>query len=293
MSNRKNSLFNTVFILATIFTLSSSVQAEGFFSKLLGGSKSGADFKALMSHVPAETSYLLTNKKAIPDEVMEFHIKRGKEMIAMASKMQGTKASDASDSVQKFFDALMEDYSDLLSKDKFEDTGLSLKANGLIYGYQMLPVMRLGFADKEKLMAMIKRAEEKSGYKVDLTKCGELDCFTNSNDNGDFSVALVFLDDHLAVSVYSPDKKQQMMDHLIGKADPKEAYSEDKWDAFLKENEYQGFGDGFINLKKIYSKAKPLIAAGMRDKIDEKEIEGCLAVIEQHLDNVSEILIGT
>ncbi len=293
MGNRKNSLFNTVFILATIFPLSSSVQAEGFFSKLLGGSKSGADFKALMSHVPAETSYLLTNKKAIPDEVMEFHIKRGKEMIAMASKMQGTKASDTSEGVQKFFDALMEDYSDLLSKDKIEDTGLSLKANSLIYGYQMLPVMRLGFADKEKLMEMIKRAEEKSGYKVDLTKCGELDCFINSNDNVDFSVALVFLDDHLAASVYSPDKKQQMMDHLIGKADPKEAYSEDKWDAFLKENEYQGFGDGFINLKKIYSKAKPLIAAGMRDKIDEKEIEGCLAVIEQHLVNVSEILIGT
>ena len=293
MSKRKRFLFNTVLVVAFIFTYISSAHAEGFFSNLFGGSKGGANFKTLMSHVPADTPYLLANKKAIPDEVMEFHMKRGKDMMSMVSNIQGKRASDSNEGVQKFFNALMEDYSDLLSKDKFEDTGLSLKANSLIYGYQMLPVMRVSFADKEKLMAMIKRAEEKSGYKVDFSKCGDLDCFTSSNGKGDFSVALVFLNNHIAVSVYSPDKKDEIMNHLSGKADPADSYSVDKWDAFLKENDYQGYGDGFINLKNIYGMAKPLIATGMKDKVDDKEVEGCLAVIEQHLDNVPEILIGT
>ena len=249
MSKRKRFLFNTVLVVASIFTYISSAHAEGFFSNLFGGSKSGANFKTLMSHVPADTPYLLANKKAIPDEVMEFHMKRGKDMMSMVSNMQGKRASDSNEGVQKFFNALMEDYSDLLAKDKFEDTGLSLKANSLIYGYQMLPVMRVSFTDKEKLMAMIKRAEEKSGYKVDFSKCGDLDCFTSSNGKGDFSVALVFLNNHIAVSVYSPDKKDEIMNHLTGKADPADSYSVDKWDAFLKDNDYQGYGDGFINLK--------------------------------------------
>ena len=119
MKETKNILFTSIFVLAVVITQTSSAQAEGFFSKLLGGSKGGANFKSLMTHVPADTSYLLTNKKAIPDEVMEFHMKRGKDMMTMVSNMQGKRASDSNEGVQKFFNALMEDYSDLLTKDKF------------------------------------------------------------------------------------------------------------------------------------------------------------------------------
>ena len=282
-------LISLILAITSALTITSHVQAEGFFSKLLGGSKK-ADFNSLLSHVPADTSYLLANKKAIPKEVMEFRLNRGKGIIEMFSK---AKKEGSNDGAWKFFVTLMEDYNDLLAKDKFEESGLSLDANSMVYGYEMLPVMRLSFADKDKLMEMIKRAETKSGYKVDLKKCGKSDCFTSTNVKGDFSLALVFLEDHLAASVFSPDKKEQIMSHLIGKADPKEAFSTEKWDAFLKENDYTGFGDGFIKLKNIFNKTKPLIAAGMMDKIDEKEVEGCLAVAAMHVDNIPEVLFGT
>lgn len=283
-------------LMAIVLSATTTAHAEGFFSKLLGGgSKSGADFKSLMSHVPADTSYLLTNKNAVPGEVMESHMKRGKDMMTMVSKAQASKKSKASSdkAVEKFFNALMEDYSGLLANDKFEETGLSLKANSMIYGYDMLPVLRISVADKEKIMAMIKRAEEKSSYKVALAKCGDFDCFTGINEKGDATVAIVMLEDHLAATVFPADRKEAMMSHITGKADPKESYSVDKWDDFLKENNYAGYGDGFINLQNIYKKAKPLITAGMADKIDEKEIAGCSAVIEQHIDNIPQILLGT
>ncbi len=292
-------LSGTALALAVSFSAVSttSVNAEGFFSKLLGGSKSGAGFESMLAHVPADTSYLLTNKNAIPEEVMEFHLKRGKDMLAMFSKAQAeTKSdgkSDDAEGVEKFFNALLADYSDLLAKDKFEETGLSKKANSMIYGYDMMPVMRISYADKEKLMAMIKRAEEKSGYKIEFTKCGELDCFTSTNPTGEVAMALVFLDSQIAVAAFAPEKKEAVISHLTGKANPKESYSKAKWETFLKDNNYKGYGDGFINLKNVFIKAKPLIADGMKGEVDEREIEGCLAVVEQHVNNMPEILLGT
>ncbi len=299
MKTISKALSGTTIALAVSLTAISTttVNAEGFFSNLFGGSKSGAGFETMLAHVPADTSYMLANKNAIPEEVMEFHLKRGKDMLAMFSKAQAeAKAdgkSDDSEGVEKFFNALIADYSDLLAKDKFEESGLSKKANSMIYGYDMMPVMRLSYANKEKLMAMIKRAEEKSGYKIEFTKCGEIDCFTSTNPTGEVGMALVFLENQIAVSAFSPDKKEAIISHLTGKANPKESYSAAKWETFLKDNDYKGYGDGFINLKNIYNKAKPLIADGMKDKVDEKEIAGCLAVVEQHVDNMPEILLGT
>ncbi|KAG1657103.1 Cys-tRNA(Pro)/Cys-tRNA(Cys) deacylase YbaK [Nymphon striatum] len=291
----RKALSSSAFALAVSLTAvtTTSVQAEGFFSKLLGGSKSGASFESMLAHVPADTSYLLANKNAVPDEVMEFHLKRGKDIMEMFSKAQAEKESDTSEGIEKFFNALMADYSDLLAKDKFEDTGFSLKANSMVYGYDMMPVARLSYSDKEKLMAMIKRAEEKSGYKVEFTKCGELDCFTSTNPTGEIAIALVFLESQIAVAAFSPDKKEAVISHLTGKADPKESYSAKSWDTFLKDNDYKGYGDGFVNLKNVFNKAKPLIVEGMKGKLDEKEIQGCLAVVEQHVDNMPEILLGT
>ena len=287
-------LSGTTLALAVSLTAvtTTSVNAEGFFSKLLGGSKSGAGFKSMLAHVPADTSYLLANKNAIPEEVMEFHLKRGKDMLAMISKAQSEKKSDG-EGVEKFFNALLADYSDLMAKDKFEETGLSKKANSMIYGYDMMPVMRLSYANKEKLMAMIKRAEEKSGYKIEFTKCGDFDCFTSTNPTGEVGMALVFLESQIAVAAFSPDKKEAIVSHLTGKANPKESFSAAKWDTFLKDNDYKGYGDGFINLKSVFNKSKPLIAEGMKGKVDDKELEGCLAVVEQHVDNMPEILLGT
>jgi hypothetical protein len=230
----------------------------------------------------------------MPDEVMEFHMKRGKEMMEMFSEAQkDSKKTSSNDEIGKFFEALIQDYSDLVANDKFKETGLSLKANSILYGFEMLPVLRLSLADKEKLMAMVKRAEEKSGYKVELTKCGDFDCFISASDKGDLAVAIVLQEKQLAATVFTADKKEQMIDHLTGKSTPKETYSEGSWDKFLKENNYKGFGDGFINLKNLFAQAKPLISAEMTQKVAEKEIEGCLAVIDQHLDNIPKILIGT
>lgn len=289
MKNTKVILLSA--LLSSSVTISTA-SAEGFFSNIFGATKStNSGFSTLLSHVPADTSYLLSNKNPFPEEVMAFHLTRSKDIMKMISDLDKKDQDKAKKGeAGALLSALLEELSDKLSNDKLEDTGLSLKATSMIYGYDLMPVIRMTFSDKEKLMATLKRAEKKSGYKAELTKCGEYDCFVDTKNKE--GVALVFLKDHLAASLFPADEKQKIIDHLTGKSLPKQAYSTEKWDSFLKENNYTGFGEGYIDLKKLSVKLKPKIVENF-GKMDPKELDNCMAVAEDHINNMPEIIFGT
>jgi len=84
MNNTKKILIGGV--LASVLSATSIAQAEGFFSKLFGGSSDAAGFKSMLLHVPADTSYMFANKNPIPEDVMDFHMKRSQEAFKMISK---------------------------------------------------------------------------------------------------------------------------------------------------------------------------------------------------------------
>lgn len=281
-------------LLTTLLTTGGAAQAEGFFSKLFSA-KDGAGFTSLLSHVPADTAYLFANENAIPEDVMNFHLKRAKEVMGMMSNLEDMDKVEKGSS-DSFLMALMNIYSDKLANGKIEDMGISLKAHSMIYGLDMTPIMRLSYEDKDKVIVTMKEAEEKSGYKLELTKCGDYDCLVSKLDD-DKSFVLAFLDKQMVGSVYSIDDKDKIFDHITGKSSPKEAYSEDKWEAFLKENDYKGYGDGFVDLKRVYQVVKPMIAESIKkdakSPMDDKELENCMAVAEDHVNNVPEIIFGT
>ena len=77
----------------TILLSTSTVHADGFFSNLFGGSKSGADFKSLLSHVPADTAYLIANKESIPEKVMDVQMQRGKDMLKLFTSSDSMKTA--------------------------------------------------------------------------------------------------------------------------------------------------------------------------------------------------------
>lgn len=275
----------------------SAVQAEGFFSSLFGGSKNGADIEQLFSHVPADTAYLIANKEPVPKKVLDAHMKRSQGIFSSFVNSEDFKKSMSSSgkekSIESFFVALLQEYSVAFDKGSFEELGLSSEAHTVIYGYDMMPVVRISLADKEKFIAAIKRAEEKSKHKIDFVKCGKFDCFEATDPKGQMAIAGSILEDQIAVSVFTPDKKETMKKHLIGEADPKTSYSEATWNSFLKENNYTGYGEGFINLENAYNFAKPFIIEGAEGEMDDKSLEGCLAVAKNHIDNVPAVFFGT
>ena len=293
---RTNKILLSALLAVSVTTSVSTVQAEGFFSKIFGASSSeaSAGFETLLKHVPADTAYLLTNKKPLPNDVLSFHLDRAKKLVSTFTGLlekEKKKKGNKLKGEQAFFSAIFEDLGSKLSENKLEASGLSLKANNMVYGFNNMPVIRISIASKEKIMATIKRAEKKSNYTLEFSKCGESDCIISKTKDTE-SVALVILDNHLAASVFASADKDKVLAHLTGKSNPKEAYSTKKWDAFLKDNSYKGYGEGFIDFKKLSSLVQPQIMESFGD-IDPKELKGCMAVADEHIKHMPEIIMGT
>jgi hypothetical protein len=306
--------FKQISILLIIGLLTNPVFAEGFFGKLFGSDDSTESFGTLISHVPADTSFLFTNQKAIPEDVMSFHIERSQTLFETLSKASNqsfkkskkvensnkpkkdkTKIAEASNKTPSdFFSAFFADLGEHFKQKKLTETGLSLKSNLVIYGVDLTPVMRLSITDKEKLMVTLKRAEEKSGYKLSLAKCGDFDCMVDTAKD-DMSMALVLLNKQLVASIFPTDKKDKILKHLIGKIPSNDAYKADDWQKFLTENFYTGHGEGFINLKNLYEKGSPLLVKELlKDKhVSNEEVKKCLPVVEDHLKNMPMLMFGT
>ncbi|MEE9310308.1 MAG: hypothetical protein V3U64_04750 [Cocleimonas sp.] len=294
----------TGLLLATtsLALITTSASAEGFFSTLFGENSNETSFKNMLKHVPADTSYMFAISKPIPDDVMKFHIDRGQKAFEMFSKL-GKREKVENASSDAFFKAITNELSEKLESGKIEETGLSLKALSVIYGYKLMPVMRMTITDKDKIMELIRRAEDESDHKVTFDKCGEFECIQTANHKkGEPSIVIALLKNEVVMSVSSSDKKKEMINHLIGKADPEVSYSKEKWANFLKHNDYKGFGDGFVNLKKLYDENKTLITAGLfaakkykkkESPMTEDEIKACAGVVEDHINNMPEIAFGT
>lgn len=283
---------------ASVVAILSAIQiayADGFFSKLFGGSsKGGASVETLLENVPADTAYLMTNKESLPEKVVDAHIARGKAMLTAFSQNEDMKKALSSDKGPgKFFAALLEDYSSLIESGKFEETGLSKKVHSIIYGYDMMPIIRIGIKDQEKVIAMIKRAEAKAQTDIGLTKCGDSQCVESTDPKGDMAFSGVISKNDMAFSLFSVDKKAAITKHLMGEAKPASSYKLSDWEGFLKGNNYPGYGDGFIDLKKVFAFAKPKLSEQLGAQMDEKELNGCLAVAEAHIDNMPKIVFGT
>ncbi len=290
-----------------------------------------AGFQNVLSSVPDDTAYLFTNKKIMPEEVMEFHLERSKQVLLMwmdfmedmktvselESKTMQSKPSDEStekqsetvatkDKSKDFFIALMKDLLSNMSLDKIANTGMKVDGHSALYGVELAPVFRYEITNKSAVKETIKRAEAASGYSVEWQKCGEHDCIELSDKGAakDAGFIIVLLDDQVTGGLYSADNKAAVMDHLTGKSKPEAGYAVSKWDTFLTDNKYQGYGDGYINLEKVYDSAEKLMmgqaktqatemnAAGLGEAFDEKSFKACSALAKRHIDHVSEIVFG-
>ncbi len=301
----KNKIISTVFSVILIGSFSFA-QADGLLSRLFS-SKGSAEFKQMLAYVPADTSYLFANKKPMPEDVVAFQLQRIQKMLEMTSNVSDdieaiaeskTKPSKtSSNKTSDFFNALFSDIGNKLTEKKFTETGLSTTANNVIYGLETTPIIRLGIANKDAILATLKRAETRSDYKLELSKCGDYDCFINQDKESELTFVAVLIKDHIALSVFPSDKKETIINHLIGQSSPEKSYSAKDWDSFLTKNKYSGFGDGFLNLQTLFGKLKPLLVKNAKNsthkKFDEKAFNACLNVAQEHIDNIPALLFGT
>ena len=291
-----------------------------------------AGFEQLLSNVPADTAYLLANKKIIPEDILAVHLARSKQALSLWLEMlKDAKTEDSKpaagaetdssteakqdetsqvsangtaveDKTNDFFIALLEDLAANMSTDKIANIGIKVDGHSALYGVDLAPIMRYEITNKDAIKATIARAEKSSGYSVEWQKCGDYDCIelggkSDSKEEGGLIITL--LEKQVALGVFTADKRQAVMDHLTGKVKPETSYNVASWNSFLAENKYKGYGDGYINLKKVADTAEGFILeeakADALDKgveFDEASFKACSALVGRHLDHVPEAVVG-
>lgn len=269
-------------------------------------------FKQMLTHIPADTAYLVTNKKTFPKDMLEFHLKRGQQAYAMLESFldqaseKSTTTDDSSktqedtkanDNLMKFGKALLADIRDNMSVDKLANTGIKVDGHNALYAIDLTPVLRYDIVSKKSVMDTIKRAEKTSGYKVEWKKCGQYQCIEQDSKDGESGIAIAIQENQVVASFFAIEKKTAIMAHLTGESKPEKSFNESKWSAFLADNKYQGYGDGFVDLQKTFKILEDLILVQTKKEAegqpyDEKEIKACLAVAKLHFDNIPEAVFG-
>jgi len=184
------------------------------------------------------------------------------------------------------------------------NVGIKIDGHSVFYQADLAPVFRTEISSKKALLDTIKKAEKQSGYRVQWKKCSEYDCIDLANEGdkeGDKESGLVLLlqDKQIAAGIYTDANKQKLMDHLTGKSKPASSYAAADWDQFLAANDYPGYGDGFLNLQKIYGNIEQQLleqaksaAENSAEPFDEKRFKACSALVARHLQNVPEAYFG-
>lgn len=259
--------------------------------------KQNAVFQELLSHVPADTAYLVANNKRVPENVMKAHVDRMKTLFTSLEGMMSSNAAEGGEKTpqEKFALALFEALGKDISVETWQKNGLVANAHSVVYGLNLKPVVRMEIASKEAVKDMIAKAEADSGYKVKWDSCAGVDCLQLGEEAQ--KVVFAITDKQLILTYHDGTAVDALFNHIAGKSKPENAYKAADWSGFIAQNNYSGYGAGFVKvadlLNQVESFAKAEAKKAEGAAFDEAAFRSCFGVAKKHAEYAQELVFGT
>ena len=290
----------------------------GFFTAtvvilLTASSYAAAATDSLFSYVPDDTIYLFANSKSLPTDFYDEQVRQAEQVLAIAihqmetaqktaagSKGKGSAGgastvAPGSNQAEKFIRELTLEVLQNAESGKLANIGLSRDSRSMIYGIGLTPVMRVEIDNPDAVLAMLKRVEQRTGFKLKFDSCDGLDCLVVADDKGQVGVALVIHNDHLAASLFQNAYRDKVLQHLTGKNKPEKSYSASQFRQFVESNHYSGYGEGFFKLQQGVENMQNVATAALKQKgegSDIEQVQNCFQVAKAVVAHTPEIIIG-
>jgi hypothetical protein len=283
-------------------------------SLLLAASHAVATSDSLFSYVPDDTIYFYANSKPLPTEFYDEQVRQAEQVLAIAMHQMETAQKTAADNKKgkkpapgapssdlansqagKFIRELMQEVLQNAESGKLANIGLSRNSRSMIYGIGLTPVIRVEIDSPDAVMAMLKRVEQRTGFKLKFDSCDGLNCLVVADDAGQFGVALVIHNDHLAASLFQNAFRDKVLQHLTGKNKPEKSYSAAQFRQFVESNHYSGYGEGFFKLQQGVENLQNITTAVMKQKGeagDLDQVNRCFQVAKAVVAHAPEIVMG-
>lgn len=289
----------------------------GFFtatllSLLMASSHAAAEIDSLFSYVPEDTIYFYANSKPLPTDFYDEQVRQAEQVLAIAIHQTETRQKAAADKqakasaakgaavdlgsspAEKFIKELMLEVLQNAESDKLANIGLSRDSRSIIYGIGLTPVMRVEIVTPDAVMAMLKRVEQRAGFKLNFQSCDGLNCLVVADDKGELGVALVIHNDHMAASLFQNANRDKVLQHLTGKNKPEKSYTAAQFRKLVESNGYSGYGEGFFNLQQGVENLQNVVTAGLKQKgeSDLDQVQKCFQVAKAVVTHTPEIVMG-
>ncbi len=210
----------------------------------------------LLAYAPADTPYVFTNSRALPRELIEKMLLNANTELETADKdlQQLLTAGQFESPQEKQFVALLQAISaemkGKMTADGLASLGLLIDGKNLVYGMGVLPVIRTEISDAQKVEEFIARVEQRSGMTAPQQKLGD-----QSYRRFDFEqlIGIMAISDKYLIAALLPVKAEtDMLPLVLGDKMPSPSLADtDTFKQLVKDNDYLGFGEGYIDLVKF------------------------------------------
>jgi hypothetical protein len=267
----------------------------------------------LFSYVPEETVFFYANSVPLPSEFYDEQVRQAEQVLSIAIHQReiqqqalsaaqgkgqaaaGKQPAPATAPAERFLRELMMEVLQNAESERLANIGLSRNSRTMIYGLGLTPVMRIEIDNPEAVMAMLRRVEQRSGFKLDVQNCDGLNCLVVTDDSGQFGVALVIHKEHLAASLFQNAYRDKVLQHLTGSKMPEKSYTEAQFRQFVESNGYSGYGAGFFRLQQGVDNLENVAMAALKQHGEEgnsAQVGKCFEVARAVTAHAPEVIMG-
>ncbi len=213
----------------------------------------------LLSYVPADSPYVIAMTEPFPEELMDklqpatekmLESYRGIVEFAFEQIEQDLGAKDTSEEEVAKFRALADEFIGLVSMDGLESIGMARDASAAVYGYGLLPVVRIELTDSALFEELVKRIETKAGASLSVGEVRGKSYKYFAAD--DFRLMIATLDGQLVLTAVPAAYDDAQIGEVLGIKKPRRNLSRSKKIRDIEtEYGYKGYMTGFIDTLAI------------------------------------------
>ena len=252
----------------------------------------------LLSYVPADTPYVLTNSKRAPRSVSEKLLNIAALGFGNSNDSPMVMIQDEDEPGSKLVQAILAELEGKISPEGFESLGLRVNGRYLAYGLGLLPVVRIEIADQQKVRDFISRVELRSGMKAPVTEQAGHSYWRF--DMHKFVGIMAVTDQYMIAALLPAKLESETLPIVLGNKKPDQSLADTgDFQKLLNNNGFTGYGEGYIDFRKIVEiflgESKGMNAAVWKalEAEDLEQSPACINLLNELTRSVPRIVIGT
>ena len=265
---------------------------------------------SLLTHVPADTPYLVGNLQPIPDAVIDANFERLKpvadEMQAQLAQVKTGLQANGSEvtgdpMMDKLLLAVLQEMDGKLNRAGLESLGWDLSSTSVVYGYGAFPIARMGLSDASVLRATVLRILDNAGIDATEQELQGIPYWKVASPDTDempIGVYVSIFDDHVAAGLFPLASEAEYLPAFLGIEMPTDSRAAEFLADLNRKHGFTPYATGHLDLHRLADEfldpgartARTLMDAAEYDLADFSE--QCVDETHRLIDNMPTVTFG-